>query len=58
LSQKETAETLGISEGIVEQETMKGMHLISDMVGQVGLQEGGRPARHSKRTGGKKNVND
>lgn len=58
LSQKETAETLGISEGIVEQETMKGMNLISDMVGQVGLQEGGKPGRHLKRTGRKNNVND
>lgn len=58
LSQKETAETLGISEGIVEQETMRGMNLISDMVGQVGLQENGKPARHHKRTGRKTHVND
>lgn len=37
LSQNETAQTLGISEGIVEQETMKGMNLIADMIARVGV---------------------
>jgi RNA polymerase sigma factor (sigma-70 family) len=39
LSQMETAETLGISEGIVEKETMRGMELISDMIARVGAQD-------------------
>jgi RNA polymerase sigma factor (sigma-70 family) len=41
LSQHETAESLGISEGIVEQETMKGLELISDMIARVGAQDTG-----------------
>lgn len=39
LSQIETAETLGISEGIVEKETMRGMALISDMIARVGVHD-------------------
>ncbi|MEO7494903.1 MAG: RNA polymerase sigma factor [Massilia sp.] len=39
LSQMETAETLGISEGIVEKETMRGMELISDMIARIGAQD-------------------
>ena len=51
LSQHETAQSLGISEGIVEQETMKGMELISDMIARVGVQDpASLKARKSKRT--------
>jgi RNA polymerase sigma factor (sigma-70 family) len=39
LSQSETAETLGITEGIVEKETMRGMALISDMIALVGVHD-------------------
>jgi RNA polymerase sigma factor (sigma-70 family) len=39
LSQSETAETLGITEGIVEKETMRGMTLISDMIARVGVHD-------------------
>jgi RNA polymerase sigma factor (sigma-70 family) len=39
LSQAETAAMLAISEGVVEQETMRGMRLISGMIAQVGVQE-------------------
>jgi RNA polymerase sigma-70 factor (ECF subfamily) len=39
LSQHETAETLGLTENVVEKETMKGLKLISDMVARVGLDE-------------------
>jgi RNA polymerase sigma-70 factor (ECF subfamily) len=37
LSQAETANNLGLSENIVEKETMRGMHIISDIVARVGL---------------------
>lgn len=37
LSQAETASNLGLSENIVEKETMRGMHIISDIVARVGL---------------------
>ncbi|SEN10179.1 RNA polymerase sigma-70 factor, ECF subfamily [Duganella sp. CF517] len=56
LSQIETAQTLGISEGIVEQETMKGMNLIAQMVARVGLHEDAIEMKSASRTGRKKNV--
>lgn len=56
LSQQETADTLGISEGIVEQETMKGMHLIADMIACVGMHGDLSQSKVHKRTGRKKNV--
>jgi RNA polymerase sigma-70 factor (ECF subfamily) len=57
LSQHETAETLGISEGIVEQETMKGMELISDMIARVGAHDiAPVKARKTKRISKKTNV--
>jgi RNA polymerase sigma factor (sigma-70 family) len=37
LSQAETAANLGVSENIVEKETMRGMRVISDMVARVGV---------------------
>jgi RNA polymerase sigma-70 factor (ECF subfamily) len=39
MSQLEAAEMLGISEGIVEQEMMKGVSLISDMIAREGVHE-------------------
>lgn len=58
LSQHETAETLGVSEGIVEQETMKGMALISDMVARVGALADVKPptTQQAKRSLKQKNV--
>jgi len=56
LSQHETAQTLGISEGIVEQETMKGMELISDMIARVGVEDSPIKARKTKRITKKPNV--
>jgi RNA polymerase sigma-70 factor (ECF subfamily) len=47
LSQAETAESLGVTENVVEKETMRGMKLLSDMVAQVGA--GGRPERRRLR---------
>lgn len=56
LSQSETAQALGISEGIVEQETLKGMNLIAEMIARVGMHQGTSPAIAPVRTGKKKNV--
>jgi RNA polymerase sigma factor (sigma-70 family) len=57
LSQRETAELLGLTEGIVEQETMKGLELISDMIART---EGGdaapASARKTRRSARKTNV--
>ncbi|MEO7493972.1 MAG: RNA polymerase sigma factor [Massilia sp.] len=60
MSQLETAETLGISEGIVEQETMKGMQLISKMIARVGVHDHALPAQvvKSKSAVKKRHVND
>ena len=57
LSQRETATQLGITEGIVEQEIIKGMHLMSELLSQVEPQ-GGNRIRHENRTGRNKHVND
>lgn len=37
LSQAETAENLGVTENVVEKETMRGMHIISGIVARVGM---------------------
>lgn len=59
LSQQETAQTLGISEGIVEQETMRGMDLISDMIARVGMHDDAPTmSRKTQRVAKKNNVND
>jgi RNA polymerase sigma-70 factor (ECF subfamily) len=59
LSQIETAETLGISEGIVEKETMRGMELISDMIARVGVHDDPRAKAVKNKPAVKKtNVND
>ena len=56
LSQRETAQALNISEGIVEQETMKGLELISDMIAHTGAHDAPVKARKSKRIGKKTHV--
>jgi len=56
LSQNETAQTLGISEGIVEQETMKGMNLIADMIARVGVHHDADTTNVAVRARKKKNV--
>lgn len=59
LSQMEAAESLGISEGIVEKETMRGMQLISDMVARVGVQDAARVhSAKNKPLARKSHVND
>lgn len=58
LSQKDTAQTLGITEGIVEQETIKGLGLISEMVARVGSDSGSGLVKTNKRAGKKRHVND
>lgn len=59
LSQIETADTLGISEGIVEKETMRGMALISDMIARVGVHDDPRAkALETKPRVRKTHVND
>ena len=42
LSQNDTALSLGLSENVVEKETMRGLKLVSDMVSQVGMDEGSK----------------
>jgi RNA polymerase sigma factor (sigma-70 family) len=58
LSQIETADTLGISEGIVEKETMRGMTLISDMIARVGVHDDQRVRAHIQAAVKKNHVND
>ncbi len=47
MSQAEAARNLGLSENVVEKETMRGMHIISDLVARVGLsrEDSGRKAK-------------
>lgn len=56
LSQRETAESLGITEGIVEQENIKGLGLISEMIARAGPDDGTEQARITKRASRKKHV--
>jgi RNA polymerase sigma factor (sigma-70 family) len=58
LSQIETAETLGITEGIVEKETMRGMALISDMIARVGVHDDARARANIQSFVKKNHVND
>lgn len=39
LSQQETAETLGLTDGVVEHEMMKGMRLMSEMIARHGVHQ-------------------
>jgi RNA polymerase sigma-70 factor (ECF subfamily) len=45
MSQSATAETLGLSENVVEKETMRGMMILSETIAQVGINRAGEPAR-------------
>jgi RNA polymerase sigma-70 factor (ECF subfamily) len=38
MSQNETAQTLGLSDGVVEHEMMKGMRLMSEMISRHGME--------------------
>jgi RNA polymerase sigma factor (sigma-70 family) len=58
LSQSETADTLGITEGIVEKETMRGMTLISDMIARVGVHDDARARANIQSFVKKNHVND
>jgi RNA polymerase sigma factor (sigma-70 family) len=53
LSQAETARQLGLSENVVEKETMRGMHIISDTVARVSV-SGDRDAQR-RLAGGSRN---
>ena len=60
MSQNETAETLGLTDSVVEHEMMRGMRLMSDMISRFGMnQETATPRPIQKKRAGKKsNVND
>lgn len=60
LSQQETAESLGLTDGVVEHEMMKGMRLMSEMISRHGMSQetGGATSIAKKRAGKKSNVND
>jgi RNA polymerase sigma-70 factor (ECF subfamily) len=60
LSQNETAETLGLTDSVVEHEMMRGMRLMSDMIAKYGIDEEVRNTKFvtKKRTGKKSNVQD
>lgn len=45
LSQQETAQTLGLTDSVVEHEMMKGMRLMSDMIARYGMDSTATPAR-------------
>ena len=51
LSQAETAANLGVTENIVEKETMRGMHIISGLVARVGMSD---DAPEQKRKSGRR----
>ena len=60
LSQQETAETLGLTDSVVEHEMMKGMRLMSEMIAMHGVnQEAGDTKFNArKRAGTRSNVKD
>lgn len=60
LSQQETAETLGLTDGVVEHEMMKGMRLMSDMIARHGVnrEAGAAAPAPGKRAGKRSNVKD
>ena len=60
LSQQETADSLGLTDGVVEHEMMKGMRLMSDMIARHGMNQeaGNAPTTPKKRAGKRSNVND
>lgn len=60
LSQHETAETLGLTDSVVEHEMMKGMRLMSEMIARNGVHQETEdtPSIAKKRAGKRSNVND
>lgn len=64
MSQQETADALGLTDGVVEHEMMKGMRLMSEMIARNGMEPGNAEtaadsgAVPKKRTARKSNVND
>lgn len=60
LSQQETAETLGLTDGVVEHEMMKGMRLMSEMIAKHGLEQETANVQFAagKRAGRRSNVKD
>ncbi|MFC5459342.1 RNA polymerase sigma factor [Massilia niabensis] len=66
LSQQETAETLGLTDGVVEHEMMKGMRLMSEMIAMNGMDKetadtaatGDKKPIAKKRPAKRNNVND
>jgi RNA polymerase sigma-70 factor (ECF subfamily) len=55
LSQSATAETLGLSENVVEKETMRGMAILSDLIERVGINTGAAaPAGNAGKTASKR----
>jgi len=60
MSQNETAETLGLTDSVVEHEMMRGMRLMSDMISKHGMQATNRerPSAHPKRAVKMSNVKD
>lgn len=60
MSQNETAETLGLTDSVVEHEMMKGMRLMSEMISRHGMDQENtaRPSATSKRAAKMSNVKD
>lgn len=60
LSQHETAESLGLTDGVVEHEMTKGMRLMSEMISRHGvdMETGDTKPIAGKRAGKRSNVND
>jgi RNA polymerase sigma-70 factor (ECF subfamily) len=54
LSQKETADEMGISVGIVEYETTRAMDLISDMISRAGMHDSMPPSKEQRTKRAKK----
>ena len=60
LSQQETAESLGLTDSVVEHEMMKGMRLMSEMIAKYGIDQETRDSGFvtKKRAGKRSNVKD
>jgi RNA polymerase sigma-70 factor (ECF subfamily) len=60
LSQQETAESLGLTDSVVEHEMMKGMRLMSEMISRHGVnhETGATASTMKKRAGKRSNVKD
>ena len=60
LSQQETADSLGLTDGVVEHEMMKGMRLMSEMIARHGMTQetGDTHSTPRKRAAKRSNVKD